>query len=188
MKREKTAVQSDAPSFAGMEGIRRAVQPRNQRDGQCFLGRIEHLSSGRRAHFESPEQLLASLGRLVAELGSRHHESANVCYTQPIYEAAPITQSCPTGQRRMSMQRVLTSLIAVLSLCVAFAATVATAADEKPDGTIELSGGSVAVGIGFAWGSGKLHYKGKSYDIDVKVSMSGTSAPPRSRPPARSST
>jgi len=66
------------------------------------------------------------------------------------------------------MQRVVTSLIAVLSLCVAFAATVATAADKKPDATIKLSGGSVGIGIGFAWGSGKLHYKGKTYDIDVK--------------------
>jgi hypothetical protein len=32
-------------------------------------GRIEHLSSGRRAHFESPEELLEALCRLLEELG-----------------------------------------------------------------------------------------------------------------------
>lgn len=60
-------------------------------------------------------------------------------------------------------------------------------ADEKkskPDGTIEFTGGSVAAGIGFSWGSGTLHYKGKKYPIKIdglsvgavgasKVSLSG---------------
>ena len=32
-------------------------------------GRIEHLSSGRRAHFESPEELLTALRQLLEELG-----------------------------------------------------------------------------------------------------------------------
>ncbi len=39
----------------------------------------------------------------------------------------------------------------------------AMAADQGPDGTIELSGGSVAVGIGYSWGSGKLVFQGKQY-------------------------
>jgi hypothetical protein len=34
-----------------------------------FTGRIEHLSSGRRAHFHSPDELVATLERLLAELG-----------------------------------------------------------------------------------------------------------------------
>ena len=34
-----------------------------------FSGRVEHLNSGRRAHFDSPEQLLAVLGKLLHEVG-----------------------------------------------------------------------------------------------------------------------
>jgi hypothetical protein len=40
-------------------------------------------------------------------------------------------------------------------------------AGDKPDATIKLSGGSVAAGVGLSWGSGTLHYKGKSYPIKV---------------------
>jgi hypothetical protein len=40
-------------------------------------------------------------------------------------------------------------------------------AEEKPDATLKLSGGSVAAGVGYSWGSGTLTYKGKTYDIDV---------------------
>jgi len=36
--------------------------------GTGFSGRIEHLSSGRRARFDSPEQLLAALARLLGEI------------------------------------------------------------------------------------------------------------------------
>ncbi len=44
----------------------------------------------------------------------------------------------------------------------------AMAADQAPDGTIELSGGSVAVGIGYSWGSGKLVFQGKQYPLKVE--------------------
>jgi len=40
-------------------------------------------------------------------------------------------------------------------------------AKEKPDATIRLSAGSVAVGVGFSWGSGTLHYKGKNYPFSI---------------------
>jgi hypothetical protein len=40
-------------------------------------------------------------------------------------------------------------------------------AGDKPDATIKLSGGSVAAGVGLSWGSGTLHYEGKSYPIKV---------------------
>ena len=40
-------------------------------------------------------------------------------------------------------------------------------AKEKPDATVRLSAGSVAVGIGYSWGSGVLHYKGKNYPFTV---------------------
>ncbi len=39
---------------------------------------------------------------------------------------------------------------------------------EKPDATIELKQGQVAVGIGFSWGEGVLTYQGKKYPVKVK--------------------
>ena len=41
------------------------------------------------------------------------------------------------------------------------------AKEDKPDGTVELSSGSFAAGIGFSWGKGTLTYKGKEYPISV---------------------
>lgn len=41
-------------------------------------------------------------------------------------------------------------------------------AAEKPDGTIRISSGSVAAGIGWSWGKGTLTFKGKEYPLSVK--------------------
>ena len=38
---------------------------------------------------------------------------------------------------------------------------------QTPDGVIELSGGSVAAGIGFSWGSGTLIFDGKRYPLKI---------------------
>ena len=60
--------------------------------------------------------------------------------------------------------------IAALGLCL----TIAHAAEEKtPDATLRLSGGSVAAGVGFSWGSGTLSYKGKEYPVSVKGLSAG---------------
>ena len=45
---------------------------------------------------------------------------------------------------------------------------VATAADEKPSGTVTVESKSVALGVGVSWGDGKLHYKGKTHTFSVK--------------------
>jgi hypothetical protein len=56
------------------------------------------------------------------------------------------------------------------------------AKEGKPDATLRLSGKSVAAGIGFSWGKGTLHYKGKDYPVSVKglalgkVGISGVTA------------
>ena len=42
------------------------------------------------------------------------------------------------------------------------------AAEKTPDGTLRLSGGSVAAGVGVSWGKGTLTYKGQEYPVDVK--------------------
>ena len=47
-----------------------------------------------------------------------------------------------------------------------FALSVAQAQDT-PDATLKLKGGSVAVGIGYSWAAGDLTYKGKTYEVEV---------------------
>jgi hypothetical protein len=41
-------------------------------------------------------------------------------------------------------------------------------AQSVPTGTIELSGGSVAAGIGYTWGHGTLIFEGKKYRLKVQ--------------------
>jgi hypothetical protein len=41
------------------------------------------------------------------------------------------------------------------------------AANDLPDATIELSGGSVAAGIGYTWGTGMLIYQGRLFRLQV---------------------
>ncbi|WP_158284169.1 EipA family protein [Azospirillum sp. TSO22-1] len=66
------------------------------------------------------------------------------------------------------MHKVLTNWIGcmaaacVVVVCVV-GGSVAQEAKMPPDGTIEFTGGSAALGIGYSWGSGTLHYKGKAY-------------------------
>ena len=43
-----------------------------------------------------------------------------------------------------------------------------TTKDGKPDATIRLSSGSVALGVGWSWGKGTLTYQGKDYPLAVK--------------------
>lgn len=64
------------------------------------------------------------------------------------------------------MKRNLFAAVAAVILSSAFAISHA-AEDRKPDATIDLSGGSVAVGVGVDWAKGTLHFKGR--DIPVKV-------------------
>ena len=56
---------------------------------------------------------------------------------------------------------------AIAAACV-LAMPVAASADEAPDGTIELSGASVAAGVGFTWGKGTLRYEGRSIPVTFK--------------------
>jgi hypothetical protein len=71
-------------------------------------------------------------------------------------------------------------LLLVLGVITGF--TQAASKQEKPDATLQLSGGSLAAGIGFSWGKGTLTYKGKDYPVSVnglslgKVGISGASA------------
>ncbi len=63
------------------------------------------------------------------------------------------------------MKRNLLAAVAAVFLSCAVASYAA--ADRTPDATLDLSGGSVAVGVGIDWAKGTLHYKGQ--DVPVKV-------------------
>jgi hypothetical protein len=58
-------------------------------------------------------------------------------------------------------------VVGVMLGAVLCASAVRAEDEKKPDATIEFSGGSVAAGIGFSWGSGTLTYKGQQYPISV---------------------
>ena len=79
----------------------------------------------------------------------------------------------------MNNVKKLATLLLVLGTMTGFAWAAGT---EKPDATLQLSGGSFAAGIGFSWGSGTLTYKGKDYPVSVnglslgKVGITGGSA------------
>ena len=65
------------------------------------------------------------------------------------------------------MRRVLMAAVAVVGLAI-LTSGYAGGQDKKPDATVQLSGGSVAAGVGFSWGSGTLTYKGKQYPVKVE--------------------
>ena len=72
------------------------------------------------------------------------------------------------------MFKKIAGIIVFSMLCLA--ANVVFAADApkpKPDATIEFSGGSVALGIGYSWGSGDIKYKGKTYKIKIEGLSAG---------------
>jgi len=57
--------------------------------------------------------------------------------------------------------------IAILMTVVLCLAAGLALAEDKPDATLRLSGGSVAAGLGISWGGGTLTYKGKDYPVSI---------------------
>ena len=86
------------------------------------------------------------------------------------------------NQKRHAMNTVKKIGILLLVLVVITGFTRAAGKEHKPDAILQLSGGSIAAGIGFSWGSGTLTYKGKDYPVSVnglslgKVGITGGSA------------
>jgi len=69
MKRDDPGVAPEQPALPAWRAF--VVQFTREREDLpgAFSGRIEHLSSGRQARFESPEELVVTLRRLLHELG-----------------------------------------------------------------------------------------------------------------------
>jgi hypothetical protein len=65
------------------------------------------------------------------------------------------------------MRRVAITLIVLGTLSWLAGGFAGAQEKKKPDATLELSEGSVAVGVGWSWGKGTLTYKGKKYPVKV---------------------
>jgi hypothetical protein len=65
------------------------------------------------------------------------------------------------------MKRV-TTIFLVLAMVLVLSGLALAADEKKPDATLKLSEGQVAVGIGWSWGKGVLTYKGKDYPFKVE--------------------
>ena len=84
----------------------------------------------------------------------------------------------------MKIVRKIGLAMLVLGIATGFsqAADKTAKPQGKPDATLRLTGKSVAIGVGFSWGSGTLTYKGKDYSVKVdglsvgKVGITGSSA------------
>ena len=64
------------------------------------------------------------------------------------------------------MRRKIMSVMVIGSLMVLAHLTLAQ--EKKPDATLKLSTGSVAVGIGYTWGSGVLTYQGQEHPFSIE--------------------
>ncbi len=65
----------------------------------------------------------------------------------------------------MKRLAMFTVMAMILFLCLP---GLAAAQDKEPDAYLELTEGSVAIGIGYSWGSGTLQYQGQKYPVEVK--------------------
>jgi len=63
------------------------------------------------------------------------------------------------------MHRKMIGLMVIGSLIVLAHLTLAQ--EKKPDATLHLSTGSVALGIGYTWGNGVLTYQGKEHPFSI---------------------
>lgn len=68
--------------------------------------------------------------------------------------------------RAFNLRSMVSVALIVLLACV-LVEVRPVAAQDIPTGTVEFSGGSVAVGIGYSWGSGTLLYHGRRYPMKI---------------------
>ena len=74
------------------------------------------------------------------------------------------------------LERITSKLLCLLSVGAGLflLGHPAPASAAVPDGRIELSGGKVAAGVGYSWGSGTLFFHGKRYPITLSGLSLGT--------------
>jgi hypothetical protein len=67
----------------------------------------------------------------------------------------------------MRRGRIAWVALAVLAIAAIVAGPARAEDDKTPDGTLTLTEGTVAAGIGWSWGNGTLNYKGQSYKVKI---------------------
>ncbi len=71
-----------------------------------------------------------------------------------------------TYLRQAMVSTILCTMMGAAALAADGDAPAAPAAEE-PDATVELTGGSAAVGVGIVWGHGSLIFQGKKYPFNL---------------------
>jgi len=74
-------------------------------------------------------------------------------------------ERCQVAIKNRWRNRVVVALLAVITAGLVVGRPVI--AQDLPSGTVELSGGSIAVGVGYTWGGGTLLFQGKRYALKV---------------------
>src|SRR5262249_50030746 len=96
--------------------------------------------------------------------GPLNHPGSAVCVdgrNKPAFAQRSGVEAVPNQQGGCIMYRIFLTFLILSS--VALGSSIARAQEDTPDGTVRLSAGSVAAGIGFSWGGGTLTYQGKEY-------------------------
>jgi hypothetical protein len=75
------------------------------------------------------------------------------------------TTRASTSQGDLGMNRNFKLAVAIAAFVSGI--NLAPAADKIADATLDLSGGTVAAGVGYTWGRGTLHYRGRDYPFSV---------------------
>jgi len=68
--------------------------------------------------------------------------------------------------RHAFVSTIFCTMMGAAALAAEGDATTAPVAEE-PDATLDLTGGSVAAGVGFVWGHGSLNFQGKKYEFHL---------------------
>jgi hypothetical protein len=62
---------------------------------------------------------------------------------------------------------------AAIVVTILFLALAGRALAQAPDGTVKMTGKSIAAGVGYSWGSGVLTYQGKQYPFTISGLSAG---------------
>lgn len=78
-----------------------------------------------------------------------------------------LTNGVFTSMRKLIASLMVSALMAGFALSHAENASDPIPPGSQPDGTVTLTGGSVAAGIGYVWGHGDLTYAGQSHPFKI---------------------
>ena len=68
---------------------------------------------------------------------------------------------------RWALSTLASALLAGAALAADAQNATSAAATDEADATVDLTGGSVAAGVGYVWGNGELTYKGQKHPFKL---------------------